>query len=51
MKKWSNAAFIAERMIIERALSRGDIQGTFDAAQKLLQRSVKEGEHAYPGAG
>jgi tetratricopeptide (TPR) repeat protein len=50
IKEWCHAAFVAERMAIERLLSRGNIQLAFDAAQKLLEKSMKGGERAYPGA-
>jgi|GEM_PF-194705 len=48
--EWSHARFEAERQGIERLLERGDLQGTFAAAQQLLQRCMAAGEATYEGA-
>jgi tetratricopeptide (TPR) repeat protein len=50
IKEWSSAAFGAEAMKIERLLTQGNLQATYDTAQRLLQKSLDEGEDAYSGA-
>ncbi len=50
IKAWSKAAFEAERMKIVRFQAQGNLQAAFDTAQKLLQKSLEKGEHAYSGA-
>lgn len=50
IKEWSNAAFEAERMKIERFQALGNLQAALDTAQKLLQKSLEKGEHVYSSA-
>jgi len=50
IKEWSNAASQAERRKIERFQAQGDLLAAIDTSQRLLQKSLDEGEDAYPGA-
>lgn len=50
IKEWSNAAFEAESMKIQSFKAQRDLQAAFDTAQRLLQKSLDEGEYAYSGA-
>lgn len=50
IREWSEAAFEAERMKIERFIDQRNLQAAFEAAQKLLQKSLDQGEEAYSGA-
>jgi tetratricopeptide (TPR) repeat protein len=47
---WSHARSEAERQSIERLLDSGNLRAAQTAAQHLLERSLRAGDVAYPGA-
>lgn len=47
---WSHAAYLHESSAIERLQERGDLNGAFQKAQKLLEECLAAGDAAYEGA-
>jgi tetratricopeptide (TPR) repeat protein len=47
---WGHASFNSERLLIERLLQQGQLQGAFDKAEALLEKAKAVGVNAYEGA-
>jgi len=48
--EWGHARFAAEGAHVDRMLERGNLEAAYTGAQQLLNRSLMEGEEAYPDA-